>query len=132
MISGSCHCGAVTFEISGPVTRFEHCHCQTCRKINGTAFGSSAVVDRAAFRVTRGEDSLSRYRSSPEKDRFFCPVCGSHVFALPTHEADNYVILRVGTLDPRHGLTPESHIYVEDKPDWYEILDGLPQHRTEP
>ncbi|MBN34338.1 MAG: hypothetical protein CMM46_06090 [Rhodospirillaceae bacterium] len=36
------------------------------------------------------------------------------------------MILRVGTLDHGHGLRPESHIYVEDQPDWCEIQDDLP------
>jgi hypothetical protein len=131
MITGSCHCGAVAFELSGAVTDFEHCHCQTCRKIHGTAFGSSAVVAKEHFHIRKGEDELSEYKSSSTKIRYFCSHCGSHLFAVSSTAPDD-VILRIGTLDPGHGLRPESHIYVEDKPDWYEILDDLPQYQTEP
>ena len=127
MYKGSCHCGAVAYEVTGPITGFEHCHCQTCRKIHGTVYGSSAVVEHADFRVTKGRDALTDYASSPGKIRHFCSHCGSHVFATDSRDGE-VLILRMGTLDPGHGLKPEAHIYVSDQADWYEIRDGLPQH----
>ena len=130
MITGSCHCGVVAFEISGPITGFEHCHCQTCRKIHGTVYGSSAVVAKRDFHLRQGEGKLAKYHSSPGKVRHFCSNCGSHLFAA--EEGSEDFILRMGMLDPGHGLRPEAHIYVEDKPEWYEILDSLPQYREEP
>ena len=45
MITGSCLCGEVTYEISGKVGDIVHCHCQTCRKAHGAAFSSVAAVD---------------------------------------------------------------------------------------
>ena len=65
MITGRCHCEQVKFQITGPVSEFMHCHCQSCRRITGTVFGASAVVARAHLRVTQGEDRLTPYESSP-------------------------------------------------------------------
>ncbi|WP_438269777.1 GFA family protein [Neptunomonas phycophila] len=38
MITGSCLCGKVSYEISGEVGDIVHCHCVTCRKAHGAAF----------------------------------------------------------------------------------------------
>lgn len=126
MIKGACHCGTVHVSISGPVTNFEHCHCSTCRKFHGSVYGSSALVDAADFAVTAGEDALQGYRSSPGKERFFCRRCGCHLFAK--EDCSDKIILRIGTLEDDHGLSPEGHIFVGDQVPWSTVADGLPQH----
>ncbi|WP_290537184.1 hypothetical protein [Alcanivorax sp.] len=37
MYTGSCLCGGVTFEIAGELAPIQVCHCQQCRKAQGTA-----------------------------------------------------------------------------------------------
>ena len=37
---GSCHCGAVRYEITTPITYASNCHCGQCRKAHGAAFAS--------------------------------------------------------------------------------------------
>jgi hypothetical protein len=39
-ITGSCLCGAVRYEATGPAGPMVHCHCRTCRKAHGTAFST--------------------------------------------------------------------------------------------
>lgn len=126
MIKGSCHCGAVRFAVTGPVTRFHHCHCHTCRKFHGSVYGSSAIVRVADFSFLSGENELTAYRSAPHKARYFCRHCGSHVFAREDNTDE--IILRVGMLENGHGLEPEGHIYVSDKVPWSSIADSLPRH----
>ena len=36
VFQGSCLCGTVSYEITGTPFDFFHCHCQRCRKANGT------------------------------------------------------------------------------------------------
>ncbi|MFQ6021439.1 MAG: GFA family protein [Acidiferrobacterales bacterium] len=128
MLTGSCLCRAVKYEINGPLDGFVHCHCHTCRKVHGTVYGSSAQVRREHFRLVSGADSLAAYESSPGKERCFCRVCGSHVFAR-LHSEPEVVILRIGTLDTAPGQRPEAHIWVSHKAPWYEILDDLPRFK---
>ena len=71
MIKGKCHCQAVKYESNNDSESAVFCHCQTCRKINGTAFGSSAVVPKEGFEIISGETSLVGYESSSGKKRFF-------------------------------------------------------------
>ena len=37
MLTGSCLCGDIAFEIDGPVDTAGHCHCSMCRKFHGSA-----------------------------------------------------------------------------------------------
>lgn len=125
-MEGSCHCGAVRFEVAGEIYGFKHCHCQSCRKIHGTAFGSSARTAASGFRVVAGAEQVRRYESSPGKYRCFCATCGSHLFAV--YDADpSFVSLRVGVLDDPGALQPKAHIWVSQKAPWHRITDDLPQ-----
>jgi hypothetical protein len=76
MLSGSCLCGGVRFEITGPLDRATHCHCSMCRKAHGAAFGSYGGLQVRDFRWTSGEELVAAYRSSPEVTRTFCKRCG--------------------------------------------------------
>lgn len=127
MIKGSCHCGAVQWESAGRLHRFANCHCEDCRKINGASFSSNLVMDASGFQITKGEEVVTRYESSPGKYRCFCSRCGSPVHTFMNAKPD-IVILRVGTVDGDPALRPQMHIWVSAKAPWYEILDNLPQH----
>ena len=128
MIKGSCHCGTVRFESTGDVLRFVQCHCDDCRKVNGSAFSAALVVKSDGFRITAGEDQLTAYESSPGKHRCFCSRCGSPVHTT-LKAKPGIVILRAGTFDGDHGLRPQMHIWTKAKAPWHDILDNLPQHR---
>ena len=127
MHSGSCLCRKVTFEVTDEIRRFHHCHCRTCRKAHATVYGSSALVDASAFRILSGEEHLSQFQSSPGKTRFFCSVCGTHVYAKSERDCGD-IILRIGSLDGDLGIKAKGHIWVSHKPDWYDIGDDLPQN----
>lgn len=123
---GSCHCGAVRWESTGRVHRFTICHCDDCRKINGSAFSANLVVESAGFRITKGEALVTRYESTPGKHRCFCSRCGSPIHTTMSAKPE-ILILRAGTVDGDPGLRPQTHIWVKAKAPWHEIHDTLPQ-----
>lgn len=125
MITGSCLCGGVTYEISGKVGEIVHCHCQTCRKAHGAAFSSVAAVADADFKLS-GAQALRRYESSPGKWRYFCSNCGSQIYAK--REGTPHLILRLGTLDTDPCTVEKSHIWVSQKASWYSINQPLPEY----
>jgi hypothetical protein len=125
MLSGSCLCGAVAYEVAAPLERIVHCHCQTCRKTHGAAFSSVTAVPREKFRWTRGEDVLSAYQSSPGKFRRFCSRCGSHIMA--ERVAQPVVLLRLGCLDTTLGERPQMHIWRSDAASWYDPTVAWPE-----
>lgn len=76
---GSCHCGAVRFEVQlDPEAGGSRCNCTICTKVAQTG----AIAKPDALRLLAGEDSLSTYEwGGKTSRRFFCKHCGVHVFA---------------------------------------------------
>lgn len=126
MITGSCHCGAVKYEVPGRLLRFVNCHCDDCRKFSGSAFASIVVAESEGFRVVAGADYVATYASSPPKRRCFCRQCGTHLYAF-SENRPGMVILPAGPLDADPGLRPDVHIWTSAKAPWHEILDDLPR-----
>ncbi|MBV9835301.1 MAG: GFA family protein [Alphaproteobacteria bacterium] len=124
MISGSCLCGQVRYEVDGELGGFVHCHCQTCRKAHGSAFSSVAAVPKTAFRWVAGESLLKAYESSPGKFRSFCTNCGSHIVA--NRPAQPVILLRLGCLDTPAQGEPKCHIWRSDGAPWYDPGKNLP------
>ncbi|MGA7986379.1 MAG: GFA family protein [Burkholderiales bacterium] len=124
---GSCLCGGVAYEISGPLSGVLNCHCSMCRKAHGAAFRTRASVKAADFRWLRGEELVTYYESSPGNQRGFCRVCGSPL--LSRFDSDPSVYgLPLGALDDDPGKRPKLHVFVAYKAPWFDITDGLPQY----
>ncbi len=121
--SGGCLCGAVRYEISGPMRRVVYCHCEQCRKTSGH-FVAATAVQLDDLHVT-ADAGLEWYKSSDIADRGFCRRCGSSLFWRPAH--GKYMAVMAGAIDAPTGLTSREHIYVEDASDYYDITDGLAQ-----
>ncbi len=125
MITGSCACGSIKFEVD-KVLALTTCHCSVCRKLSGSAFGTYAHVSKKAFRWISGEELITHYESTPGSTRGFCRVCGSQAPGqapyLPT------VSIAAGLLDGDPGVRPSLHVFTSSKAPWWEITDNLPQH----
>ena len=115
-LRGRCLCGAVRYEADQLDGEIVHCHCTICRKAHASAFNSSAAVERSHFRWIAGEDKLGCYASSPDKNRWFCGVCGSQMIA--EFPARSRVLLRVATLDDDPGMRPAAHIWTSEQAPW--------------
>lgn len=118
MLTGSCLCGRVAYEVDAEITEIAHCHCETCRKAHGSAFSSIASVPSARFRWVRGEDTLSVFESSPGKVRRFCSSCGSQLVA--ERAGRPVLMLRLGCLDTEVPGGEQWHIWRSDGASWYD------------
>jgi hypothetical protein len=83
---GSCHCGAVAFEVAAPErVEVERCNCSICRR---TGF-LHLIVPKSRFRLLRGADALSSYRfNTGVAEHTFCKVCGVKAFYTPRSNPD--------------------------------------------
>jgi hypothetical protein len=124
---GGCLCGAIRYEIVGPLAPLQICHCEDCRKAQGSAFAANMPVSAERFRLTAGETRLRAYESSPGKERVFCSACGSPLFSRAAGRP-GVVRIRAGTLDPGAPATIAFHFFTASKADWWPILDALPQY----
>lgn len=126
MYLGSCLCGGIGYAIDGELGDFGYCHCRSCRKASGSAFGANASADRASFRLLHGGELLREFQSSPGKVRAFCGNCGSPLYAYLETKRD-ILRIRLGTLDTPFTKQPTAHAFVSDKAPWEPISDALPQ-----
>ena len=123
VVRGSCLCGDVAWEATGPLEFVSHCHCGRCRKAHGAAFATYAMVPEDRFRLVRGGERIVRFASSPGFVRPFCGRCGSTV---PGGESRHGLVeLPVGPLDDDPGARPVAHIFVASKAPWYDVTDDL-------
>ncbi|MEM7429712.1 MAG: GFA family protein [Pseudomonadota bacterium] len=120
---GGCMCGAVRYRVAGELDDPHLCHCGMCQRQSGHCVAGAAAA-RADLEIT-GNESVTWFQSSSFARRGFCKVCGSKLF---WDDGSEWVGLNMGSLDQPTGLTLERHIFVEDKPDYYEITDPLPQY----
>ncbi len=120
---GGCLCGAVRYEIAGPLRQVVSCHCSQCLRTHGhyAAYSAAARDDLSID----GAENVTWHRSSDTAQRGFCRICGSRLF-WQMFDAD-YIAVAAGTLDTPTGLATVRHIFVDDKPDYYDLTDGLPQ-----
>lgn len=86
---GSCHCGAVRFEIEADLDEVVLCDCSVCTK-KGVI---NAGVAEADFRLLAGADALSLYRfGSGTACHHFCRHCGIHPFSRPRMDPSRYAV----------------------------------------
>lgn len=124
MHTGSCLCGAVSFQVEGELKAPDACHCGQCRKQSGHFWASTDVP---LSQVTiEGEDQVSWYQSSQKVRRGFCSTCGSFLFWQPIGQAR--IAIAMGAFDEPTDAKLAMHIFTADKGDYYEIADGLPQN----
>ena len=74
-IGGSCHCGAVKFDVTltQGFASARRCTCSICRMRGAIA----ATSTDEGFRVTQGEDKLATYRfNTKTAEHHFCSICG--------------------------------------------------------
>lgn len=123
MKTGSCECGALKFQSEGPWRDVTSCHCGQCRRSSGHYWAATAVPTDA-LQITKS-NTLTWYRSSEFAQRGFCSACGSSVFYK--RDGVNFTSIGAGCVDAPSGLKTAKHIFIDDKGDYYDVADGLPQ-----
>lgn len=123
--TGGCLCSAVRYEVKGSLRDVVNCHCSMCQRLHGN-FGPHSKARKVNITITTS-DGLAWYKTSDVARRGFCRECGSSLFWEP-FELDATGII-AGSLDGPTGLKTIGHIFVDEKPDYYEITDSLPQFK---
>ncbi|MCX4163304.1 MULTISPECIES: GFA family protein [Paraburkholderia] len=78
LLLGSCHCGAVKFEVRTAVTPATRCNCSLCRRKGAMM---SPLVDADHLSVLSGSEALTLYQFNTHVARhYFCRHCGIYPF----------------------------------------------------
>jgi hypothetical protein len=94
---GSCHCGAIVFEVEAPEKIVaQDCNCSICAK----AGFLHLIVPLSRFKLLRGNENLTTYTfHTGVAKHTFCNVCGIKPFYTPRSNPDG-IDINVRCLDP--------------------------------
>ena len=118
-VTGSCLCQAVKFECDAQFGAFYLCHCAQCQKISGSAHVANLFTDVQNIRWLTGEENVQRYDVPGRSiSNAFCGECGT---AVPyVSKSGQSLVVPAGSLDEEVSVTPNSHIFWEERAEWYE------------
>ncbi len=131
MITGSCLCGKIEFEVENRFEDLFFCHCQQCRKITGSAHASNLFGDPGGFRWLRGKEDVKCFEYPGRQfTTVFCKECGS---GLPFLNSDGTkIIVPAGILNAEPRFAQQSKIFYEEQTKWCQTgeqtktFDGFP------
>ena len=95
--TGSCHCGAIKFEVEIDATRGSRCNCSICTKLG--AIG--AIAKPEAFTAIAEADAATYRWGGMTGTRYFCKHCGitTHLRGHLPELGGDYVSVNLNTLD---------------------------------
>ena len=95
---GSCHCGAITFEVTASeIIETDYCNCSVCSKSGFLHL----IVPLARFKLLTGDTYLSTYQfGSGIAQHTFCKTCGIKPFYTPRSNPDG-IDVNVHCLDTK-------------------------------
>jgi hypothetical protein len=130
--AGRCACGAVRAQIEGEPIALRQCWCRQCQKIAAGSPTNNAMFALAGLTV-EGDLAINSYvaASGNTLTHSFCGRCGTAVMAQSSARPHLRTI-RLGFLDPGHGLAPTVAIWTDEAPDWAVIDPALERFPRQP
>ena len=123
-ISGSCHCGTIQFELGSSPKLTVNCHCDECKKRNGSVFSTYMAVSEGDFILTRGGHSLNRYEIASEGIKYFCRECGSPIYNKNYRFPGLYMVF-YGTFSQASNFKPAFNVFCESKHNWVDTISDI-------
>lgn len=120
--TGQCMCGHIKYTIETVDQNIHVCHCENCQKWSGGP--SLSVVCTPNWKI-ENEVDLTWYNSSEWAQRGFCKNCGTHLL-FRTHDG-NYHGVTSGSLDDASDMSIGEHIFIDQKPPYYDFADDKPR-----
>ncbi len=88
-VQGSCHCGAVRYEVEPVFTEITQCDCSLCLKKNALM----TAVPKEALTLLTDWNEMTEYNWNTRIARhFFCRTCGIYTFHQKRSAPDHYGI----------------------------------------
>lgn len=132
-ITGSCHCGAITYEAEVDPDTVSVCHCTDCQTFSGSAFRTSVPAKKDAFKLLSGQPKIyvKTADSGNKRAQAFCAECGTHLYAT-TPDNQQVFGLRTGTSRQRAQLLPKKQIWCQSAQGWALEMKSIAQFARSP
>ena len=121
-LTGRCLCGAVSFEVEGPLGRAGYCHCTRCQRRTGTAASAQVRVEPGTVRVIGGADLVRAWTPEGGFAKEFCGECGAHLWSRDPGSGEVFSV-RMGAFDADPGVRPSFRQFVDNAASWEPIPD---------
>ena len=131
---GGCQCGEVQYQSAKPAQGLTFCYCSVCRRLHGGPFAPWTNVAAQDLEWIK-DDGLVELAISDVASRGFCRHCHSPVTMLYKAVPDE-VGIAASSVDEYLSKCAlpkvQRHIFVAEKPSWFDIADigeqfeGLP------
>ena len=123
-LTGSCHCGSVHFELKNNPKLVVNCHCDECKKRNGSAFSTYMAVSENDLMLTKGEEALKQYEVEEEGIKHFCAECGSPVYNKNYRFPGLYMVF-YGAFAQAVDFKPAFNVFCESKHNWVDTINNI-------
>jgi len=126
-IEGSCQCGQVTYKLNAAPKKVVACHCTECQKLSTAPFSITAMIAASDIEFSGdlkewGRDADSGSRSHAK----FCPNCGNRIYHFNPEDLSVLKLkLKPVNLAADSMFEPTAHIWVSEKPSWYQVPEGV-------
>ncbi|KAJ5524742.1 hypothetical protein N7494_011392 [Penicillium frequentans] len=134
MAVGGCFCGNIRIEFNGQPITSGLCHCLDCRKLTGSHYSYSFVVNTAELKVTGSPKEVPKISDSGNTVRnYFCPDCGTPLYGWkikPDGEPNEVTVVRAGIFDDIEMLDqrkPEAELFCGSRLKWMNPIEGAAQ-----
>jgi len=125
-VTGSCHCGAVTFEAQINPAYVIICHCTDCQVISSAPYRVTAPVKAANLRLHGTPSTYIKTGDSGTRRKLaFCGTCGAALYTTSLEEGPDVINLRWGVIHQRRELTPLAQGYCRSRLPWAVDLSDI-------
>lgn len=117
-MKAQCQCGAVTVAAEAPSPAVVACHCTACQRRTGSPFGVLAYYPADALTIAGETKRFARATESGGVfETFFCPRCGSTVYARAAKHP-GLIGVAVGTMADPDCPPPVRSVWEEGRHRW--------------
>jgi hypothetical protein len=123
---GGCFCGAVRYRLTSAPMFVHCCHCTDCQSQTGGAFAINAIIEADRVEILKGAPGPTEMptNSGRPHDIYRCPKCRIAVWS-DYGRRKVMLFVRVSTLDQRHAIKPDVHIFTRSKVPWVILPEGV-------
>jgi hypothetical protein len=122
-LNGACSCASVKYHADADFRRVVNCHCKLCRKMNGSAFSSYAVIPRK-FLMLSGDENLAEYQVTEAARKHFCRNCGTPLFNS-NEKYPGACMIYLGSLEESANHSPSLSVFCESMLGWVEDIGSI-------
>lgn len=123
--SGSCFCNKIQFRLLAAPMFVHCCHCLDCQMQTGGAFAINALIEADRVEIVEGHPVGITVPTESGRPHviYRCPECETAVWSVygGRHQMR---FVRVSTLDARHEIVPDVHIFTRSKVPWVTLPVG--------